>query len=102
MSHRFGACRAHPFRVRGIAQAECSTAWSFRVMIRAEHIFMRAPRTTIALVTMLLALAGTADAQWLNYPAAGTPRLPDGKPNLSGPVARTADGHPDLSGIWNA
>jgi hypothetical protein len=71
-------------------------------MIRAEHIFMRAPRTTIALVTMLLALAGAADAQWLNYPAAGTPRLPDGKPNLSGPVARTADGHPDLSGIWNA
>ena len=39
-------------------------------------------------------------AQWLNYPAPGIPRTPDGKPNLTAPVPRTVDGKPDLSGIW--
>src|ERR1700694_5162166 len=39
-------------------------------------------------------------AQWLNYPTAGVPKLPDGKPNLAAPAPRTADGKPDLSGVW--
>lgn len=39
-------------------------------------------------------------AQWLNYPAPGTPRTPDGKPNLAAPAPRAADGKPDLSGVW--
>ena len=39
-------------------------------------------------------------AQWLDYPTAGVPRMPDGKPNLSAPTPRTADGKPDLSGLW--
>ena len=34
-------------------------------------------------------------AQWLNYPAAGIPRLPDGKPNLSAPAPTR-----DVSGTW--
>ena len=41
-----------------------------------------------------------AVAQWINYPTPGTPRLPDGKPNLSAPAPRAADGKPDLSGVW--
>jgi hypothetical protein len=40
-------------------------------------------------------------AQWLNYPTAGVPRLPDGKPDLSAPSPRTFDGKPDLSGLWD-
>src|SRR5436853_27481 len=40
-----------------------------------------------------------AAAQWLNHPAPGTPRLPDGKPNLFAPAPRTADGNSDLSGV---
>ena len=56
-------------------------------------------RTAIAAFAALL-VTGSAGAQWLNQPSPDTPRLSDGRPNLSAPVARTADGHPDLSGIW--
>jgi hypothetical protein len=50
--------------------------------------------------TLVLAMSVSVHAQWLNYPTAGAPRLPDGKPNLSARAPRTADGKPDLSGIW--
>ena len=43
----------------------------------------------------------TMSAQWLKYPTAGVPRMPDGKPNLTAPAPRTPDGKPDLSGIWD-
>jgi hypothetical protein len=45
-------------------------------------------------------LALPLSAQWLHYPTAGVPRLPDGSPNLNAPAPRSADGTPDLSGIW--
>jgi len=48
----------------------------------------------------LFLLPTTIPAQWLDYPAPGIPRTPDGKPNLAAPTPRTADGKPDLSGIW--
>jgi hypothetical protein len=50
---------------------------------------------------ILFALWSTgALAQWLNFPAPGTPRTRDGKPNLSARAPRAADGKPDLSGVW--
>ncbi|HEY7335842.1 MAG TPA: hypothetical protein VH639_13230 [Bryobacteraceae bacterium] len=49
-----------------------------------------------------LILCGHISAQWLNYPTPGIPRLPNGKPNLSAPAPRGADGKPYLSGLWKA
>jgi hypothetical protein len=50
------------------------------------------------LIAALLLPVG-AHAQWLKYQPPGTPRLKDGKPNLSAPAPRT-DGKPDLTGVW--
>ena len=48
----------------------------------------------------VLAIAGPAFAQWINYKTPGLPRTADGKVNLKAPLPRTADGKPDLTGIW--
>lgn len=46
------------------------------------------------------ALASTPlSAQWLNVPTAGVPRV-DGKVDMTAPVPRLPNGRPDLSGIW--
>jgi hypothetical protein len=54
----------------------------------------------LGLTVLLYVLPATLSAQWLDYPTPGTPRLPDGKPNLSAPAPKTADGKPDLTGVW--
>jgi len=51
--------------------------------------------------TAIVFLGVTAQAQWLNYRAAGTPATPDGKVNLSAPAPRAPDGKPDLTGVWH-
>lgn len=63
---------------------------------------VKTPRLAAAVVGILCMTVGPAAAQWLKIPLPGTPRMPDGKPNLSAPAPKTADGKPDLSGIWRA
>ena len=53
-------------------------------------------------LAFVCAMGGTAAAQWVSLPLPGTPRTPDGKPNLNAPTPRTADGKPDLSGLLHA
>jgi hypothetical protein len=52
----------------------------------------------LAAATLLVATA--ASAQWINHPTPGLPRNADGTPKLDGPVPRMPDGKPDLSGLW--
>jgi len=50
--------------------------------------------------SLFVVLAAGAHAQWLNFKTPGTPRTPDGKPDLAAPAPRALDGKPDLSGVW--
>jgi hypothetical protein len=54
----------------------------------------------IIAAALIVSTSVALDAQWLNLPTPGLPRLPDGKPNLAAPAPRTPDGKPDLSGLW--
>jgi hypothetical protein len=49
----------------------------------------------------MLPYAVPAAAQWLNYPNPGIPRTADGKAILSAATPRMANGKPDLSGVWH-
>src|SRR5688572_30565700 len=47
----------------------------------------------------IASLAAPAAAQWPAYPTRNVPKNGDGTPNMSAPAPR-ADGHPDLTGLW--
>src|SRR2546426_12478026 len=56
-------------------------------------------RTLIA-GTVFSLIASSSAAQWLQLPTPGSPRTPEGKPNLTAPAPRTRAGKPDISGGW--
>jgi hypothetical protein len=63
-------------------------------------------RRDAGLVTAALVILGTPlasthlAAQWLKYPTEGVPRKAKGNVDMSAPTPRMTDGKPDLSGIW--
>jgi hypothetical protein len=60
---------------------------------------MRQLSIAIGLATVL---CFPVSAQWFALPTRGVPRTAGGKPNLTAPAPKAADGHPDFSGIWLA
>ena len=56
----------------------------------------------VAVLVLILAASGAAQAQWEHATFPGTPHKPDGTVDLTAPVPRTKDGKVDLSGVWSA
>src|SRR5262245_56545910 len=56
-------------------------------------------KTRLTLLILFL-MSTPVHAQWQKVPPAAVPRTPDGKLNLSAPAPRLPNGRPDVSGIW--
>jgi hypothetical protein len=53
-----------------------------------------------AVIALVAAGSVSVAAQWPKFPSPADPRDAQGKIQMDAPAPRTADGHPDLSGMW--
>jgi hypothetical protein len=60
------------------------------------------PLVALGLAILGVSASAPAAAQWINTRTAGVPRNADGKVAMTAPAPRLPDGKPDLSGIWTA
>ena len=61
---------------------------------------MRLTAASLLSVALLSAAAPPLAAQWLKHPTPGVPKTAAGAPRLDAPAPKSADGKPELSGIW--
>jgi hypothetical protein len=57
-------------------------------------------RSIVAALVLFVVSAPTHAQWWENVPPADIPRTADGAPDLAAPAPRLPDGRPNLSGIW--
>src|SRR5215203_3285406 len=61
----------------------------------------RSVRRRVLVVVVMAVIAGPLlDAQWFTYPSPRAPRTATGEVDLSAATPRLTNGKPDLSGVW--